>query len=142
MSSQAVIDKATPGSDTRRQLIEESLKLFAFYGFEGTTTRQLAKAADANIAAIAYHFGGKEGLYRAVIEHIIEDTTPIAEPIRESLRSGIAKAAGDRTALAHLTAGFISKFMHIVVGDERMRINFLLILRELSNPSEAFPILY
>ena len=142
MSSQPVTVNASPGSDTRHQLISESLKLFARYGYEGTTTRQLAKAAGANIAAIAYHFGGKEGLYKAVIEHIIEDTAPIAEPLRDALRDGIAEARGDRAALARLTAGFVSKLMHQMVGNERFRINFLLALREFSNPSEAFSILY
>ncbi len=47
---------------SRKTLITVALKLFAEQGFDGTTTRDIAKVARLNISLIAYHFGGKEGL--------------------------------------------------------------------------------
>jgi AcrR family transcriptional regulator len=54
--------------DTREQLLKTASRLFAEKGFEAVTTRELAKQADVNIAMIAYYFGSKEGLFKAMIE--------------------------------------------------------------------------
>ena len=59
------------GVGTRQHLIDAALGLFAVQGYDGVTTRALTRAAGVNLAAINYHFGGKQGLYRAVIEDIV-----------------------------------------------------------------------
>ena len=70
---------------TRTQLIDAGLRLFAIHGYDGVTTRQLSRQAGANLAAIAYHFGGKQGLYRAVLEKLVADTEPRFGPERRRL---------------------------------------------------------
>ena len=50
------------GDATRLALIRAALDLFGAKGFEAASTRDVAAAAGANLASIAYHFGGKEGL--------------------------------------------------------------------------------
>jgi AcrR family transcriptional regulator len=55
--------------DRRNQILETATDLFARQGFEGTTTRQIAKKAQVNEAIIFRHFPSKEELYWAVIEH-------------------------------------------------------------------------
>ena len=57
---------------TRQALIRAALKLFGAKGFDGTSTREIAAAARANIGSIAYHFGGKEGLRLACADFIVE----------------------------------------------------------------------
>lgn len=52
----------------REKLINEAGKLFAEFGFQGVSTREIAKAADVNISLISYYFEGKEGLYLAVFK--------------------------------------------------------------------------
>ncbi len=64
--------------DTRLKLIEAAAPLFAQKSFAAVSVRELAQAAGANIAAISYHFGGKEGLYHAMLEYQFE---PIAEAL-------------------------------------------------------------
>ena len=56
--------------DTRERLLAAGLALFGRHGYDGVTTRMLAAAARVNQSAIPYHFGGKEGGYRAVAEFI------------------------------------------------------------------------
>jgi AcrR family transcriptional regulator len=58
---------AAPES-TRQALIAAGIRLFGRQGFAATSVRQLAQEAGANIAAIAYHFGGKDGLRLACAE--------------------------------------------------------------------------
>ncbi len=57
------LPKAPDG--TAADLIAAGLVLFGRKGFAATPIREIAAAAGANVAAIAYHFGGKEGLRRA-----------------------------------------------------------------------------
>jgi AcrR family transcriptional regulator len=52
---------------TREALIEAAAVVFAENGYEGGSVRDITRRAQANQAAINYHFGGKEGLYREVL---------------------------------------------------------------------------
>jgi AcrR family transcriptional regulator len=54
------------GEASRERLLRAGLHLFARQGYAATSTRELAQAAGMNVAAIAYYFGDKAGLYRAV----------------------------------------------------------------------------
>jgi len=56
----------TDGEASRERLLHAGLKLFAQQGFSKTSTRELAEAANVNVASISYYFGDKAGLYRAV----------------------------------------------------------------------------
>ena len=52
------------GQLARERLLGEALRLFSEQGFARTSTRAIAQAAGANISAISYYFGDKQGLYR------------------------------------------------------------------------------
>jgi AcrR family transcriptional regulator len=54
------------GLEARNRLLDAALALFAEKGFAKTSTREIALAAQINIASISYYFGDKAGLYRAV----------------------------------------------------------------------------
>jgi AcrR family transcriptional regulator len=54
------------GAEARSRLLDAALALFAEKGFAKTSTREIAQAAQVNIASISYYFGDKAGLYRAV----------------------------------------------------------------------------
>lgn len=82
-----------PGEGTRQALILAAISLFGAKGFEATSTREIASAANANIASIAYHFGGKDGLrlacadfvarrIHAVVELVLRNFDPGGDPAR------------------------------------------------------------
>ena len=54
--------------DRKQQILQVATQLFASRGFEGTTTREIARRAKVNEAIIFRHFPTKEDLYWAVIE--------------------------------------------------------------------------
>ena len=48
---------------TRARLAEVARELFLEHGYQGTTLRAVAAAADVDSALISYHFGSKQGLF-------------------------------------------------------------------------------
>jgi AcrR family transcriptional regulator len=57
-----------PAEVTRHALLQRATDLFAEKGFDGASVREITRRADANQAAINYHFGGKDALYREVLK--------------------------------------------------------------------------
>ena len=129
------------GAASRARMLEAAGKLFASQGYAGVSTRALAKAADVNLSAIAYHFGGKEGLYREVMRRLLADTEPILRPAVERLHAAVAAAAGDRARLADTAAWFVRHLLGSILADDRMRWQMALMLREFHQPSAFFPML-
>jgi AcrR family transcriptional regulator len=56
--------------DTRDRLVEAALDVFASHGFEGATTREIARRAGVALAALPYHFTTKEALWKAAADRI------------------------------------------------------------------------
>jgi AcrR family transcriptional regulator len=64
-----------PAADTRERLLDAAGQVFSERGFRAATVREIVRrAGGANIAAVNYHFRGKEGLYAAVLEHFARET--------------------------------------------------------------------
>ena len=56
----------TEHTDTRESLLDAAEKLFSEHGIQAASLRQITQEASANLAAVNYHFGSKDGLVRAV----------------------------------------------------------------------------
>lgn len=120
------------------RLIETAIDRFGRMGFDGASTRDIARASDTAMSSITYHFGGKEGLYLACADHI-------AAGIRERHRAGLELAA-DYQVLSREEA--IERCLTIIDGfaltmlhpDSESWARF--IVREQQAPTAAFERLY
>lgn len=65
--------KPIPSEKTKDLLLEEAKKQFCEKGYEGASVRDICDAANANVSAVKYHFGGKEGLYRECFRNYGEE---------------------------------------------------------------------
>ena len=79
-------------SATRQALLRAGEELFAERGFDGVPIEDLADRAGVNKALISYHFGGKRGLYAAILRSTFAS-------MAERLRAIEAAAPGAREAL-------------------------------------------
>lgn len=71
-------------SDKKQQILDQSVKLFAKNGFEGTSIRDIASAAEVNIAMIHYYFGNKEKLFECLVESKAGATRGILDGIAQN----------------------------------------------------------
>ena len=71
MPSAVARRRGPPRSDTRERLLAVASRQFAAVGYHGARIQEICREAHANIAAVNYHFGGKEGLYKAVWDHAL-----------------------------------------------------------------------
>ena len=102
---------------TREALKGAAREVFARQGFEGARTREIAERAGANKAMISYHFGGKGGLFTAVV---LEDVIVAKENFKRAM-----DAAGSPSER-------LGAFMRAMADVVRERPTFLpLLAREL-----------
>ena len=64
-----------PSEVTRDRIMKAAERLFADKGYDGTSIRAIVAKARVNQAAINYHFGGKDGLYREVLRTAFRSMT-------------------------------------------------------------------
>jgi len=56
-------------TDKKEHILHVAEKLFSENGFEGTSIRDIATAADVNVAMISYYFGSKEKLFEEMVQN-------------------------------------------------------------------------
>lgn len=132
----------TNSCETRARLLEAGVRLFAENGFKGVSVRELCAAADANVAAIQYHFGGKDGLYHAIFTTTLdEDEARFRESI-DNMNMIIDAARGDREQLGLALSMYIKSFFARFPFNEHKRWFSVLVTRELSFPGQGFDLIF
>jgi AcrR family transcriptional regulator len=131
----------SPAEVTRAALIQAALKLFGRQGFDGTSTREIAAAAAANIGSIAYHFGGKEGLRAATADYIVETMQRIAAQAIGDVKAPAMEPGNPEAARAQLFAALERMVLFFVARPEAGDIAQFM-LREMSQPTVALERIY
>ncbi len=112
---------------TKRRLLEVAGRVFAEKGFRAATVREICLTAEANIAAVNYHFGDKRQLYQ--------------EAVKQAHRMRIDQfplpAWPDGTPAEVKLRDFVRTFLARVMHDEGRSWQVQLMLREVLNPTEA-----
>jgi AcrR family transcriptional regulator len=122
----AALPAAAPpaDADARTRLLHAGLRLFAAQGFAKTSTRELADAAQVNVAAISYYFGDKAGLYRAVF------FGPLGSPADD-----LARFADTTLPLSEALTGFYEAFIAPLRQGDAARQCMKLHVREMLEPT-------
>ena len=127
-------------SETRERLLQTAVLAFGRRDYDGVAIRQIVEQADANIAAVSYHFGGKRGLYLATVEYLadsLQDRLAAQHSrIHQTLESG--NVAECEALLCELTGRYIEELLSGKHGESAPGIIF----REQAEPSDAYEILY
>ena len=120
------------------RLLAAAARLFAERNYADVSTRALTRAAAVNLSAITYHFGGKEGLYRAVIASMLRETEPMRSVLINDVHAGINRAAGNRAELGRVAMAFVRRVLAAQVLTELPGGRMQIMLREINKPSFVF----
>jgi AcrR family transcriptional regulator len=119
--------------DTRQRLLDVARTLFTEQGFRQVTVRDICRKAKANVAAVNYYFGGKEGLYTEIVQ------TGIAM-MRETQE--IAARAGEGLPAARRLRAYIRAFLGRVMHAGGSSWIHKLMKREMSDPTPALDLVF
>jgi AcrR family transcriptional regulator len=114
---------ASSSTETKDQILTVAERLFAECGFAGTTLRTVVSEAGVNLAAVHYHFGSKEELFRAVVARFAR---PIVEQELQLLSE--LKARKELPSVEAIVAAMLKPSFEILAQDDDahlIRANFM-----------------
>ena len=116
------------GSGTRERILDAAQELFGERGLEGTSLRAVTAAAGVNLAAVNYHFGSKEELFRAVIRRVMG-------PVTGEHRRLVEEMGSREVSVEELLRAFVGPFVGMISGQRDLSVARL-VSRILTDPDE------
>jgi len=119
--------------DVRERLLDAADQLFAGNGYDGTSIRHITAKAGCNLAAVNYHFGGKNGLYRELFRRHFEQ-------MRRTWFAGIEKVMSGpaEPKLEDLLRAFSKAFLEPFADSKRFMQLFNREMAECRLPKDIF----
>ena len=115
-------------NNVRRRIIDTAEALFGEKGFNGTSIRDITTHANCNVAAVNYHFRGKDNLYFEIFSNRLD-------VLRDIRISGINKAMRDENVtLEKLLYAFANAFIEPLLAESGGRRFIKVMLREMLDP--------
>lgn len=115
-------------ASTSQRLLEAATQVFAEHGFRDARIRDICKRAQANVAAVNYHYRDKEQLYRAVIENAFSSLSD-DDPIPGSVT--------DQGIVEQQIYVFVRSMLGQLLGEGQSAVYAKLVARELVDPTTA-----
>ena len=119
-----MIEANSASEQTRTRLLEAAREVFSQHGFQSATVREICRRADANVAAVSYHFGSKDGLLAEALNFA---------PLKAMQLANIQTVASPEMRL-HL---FIRDFMLMLLDETNGSPPCRIMARELADPTPA-----
>jgi AcrR family transcriptional regulator len=116
------------GLATRDKILKAAGAVFAERGYHDATVEEICKRAEANIAAVNYHFGSKDALYAQVWRHAFDEAMTAYPP-----EGGL----GPDALPEHRLRGSIHSILGKTIDPGRLGHAGQILLRELVSPTEA-----
>ena len=117
-------EAGTATEQTRERLLNAAREEFSQHGFQGATVREICRRAEANVAAVNYHFGSKDGLFAEALNFA---------PLK-AMQLANVKADEDPEVRLRL---FIRDFMLMLLDETNGSLPCRIMARELADPTPA-----
>ena len=105
-------------AETRERILLAAEHLFAEQGYDSTSIRDITAEAECNVAAVNYHFGGKDKLYVETFRRLLVD-------LRDRRISSMRRDMSDVTdpTLEYFLESFANSFLEPLVDGSRGRLD-------------------
>ena len=130
MDSGSTDQRRATGERTRTRLMGAALELLSEHGEEGVSLRELTNAADANVAAVSYHFGSLQALLDEAIEEALERYLDAQQQA--------VSALGAESTLEELAAAFAQPMISALTRGGRDRAAIRIVARAAIDPPERW----
>ena len=127
-------------TDPKVRIASAAIEEFALRSLDGARIREIARKSGVNVAAISYHFGGKEGLYRAVISGVSDYFDKSVGPYYR--RGKKMFSSGDADGAMNLAREFLIDMIRKFSGMKIVPALCLIMARETASPSGYFQRVY
>ncbi|MEN8164853.1 MAG: CerR family C-terminal domain-containing protein [Acidobacteriota bacterium] len=114
-------------AETRERILHSAERLFAVQGFNATSIRDITAEADCNVAAVNYHFGGKDKLYIETFRRLLVD---LRDRRITSMRRDMS--AVSEPTLEYFLESFANAFLEPLVDGSRGRLLLLFFANEMT----------
>ncbi|MHC4395517.1 MAG: CerR family C-terminal domain-containing protein [Planctomycetota bacterium] len=125
--SEANNKSSDSNKNIQNRLLDTAERLFAENGYEGTSIREITAAAECNVAAVNYHFSGKQKLYIEVFRRRLRCLVDI----RLAAINKVMSEDGCKATLENLLRAFATAFIEPFAGQSRGRPFIKLMTREM-----------
>lgn len=122
-------------ASTRARILDAAEACFAERGFHTATLREITQLAEANVAAVNYHFGSKEALIEAVFERRLD---ALNRERLEALKTAMAAPTSAACQLEAVLRAFILPAMALTHSPHGAGHRFMqLLMRAFAEPDHA-----
>lgn len=118
------VEIKSASEQTRERLLDAAREVFAEHSFQGATVREICRRAEANVAAVNYHFGSKDGLLAEALNFA---------PLAALQKANVSAAACPRMRLRL----FLRDFMLMLLDEKTPSSQCRIMARELADPTPA-----
>ena len=126
--------QARQGPETRSRILDAAERLFVEHGFDGTSMRMITRDAEANLAAVNYHFGGKDALIHEVFRRRLTELNRCRVLALESLE---AEAGGEPLRPSAIVTAFFGTALEMARDTKSGGHTFMRLLgRTYTEPNE------
>ncbi|MDH3744532.1 MAG: TetR family transcriptional regulator, partial [Acidobacteriota bacterium] len=115
----------------RDRLLDAAERLFAEHGAHRASLRAITQEADANLAAVNYHFGSKEGLLREVLSRRLR---PLNRERLNALKRAAATAHPEAARVEDVVRAFVAPVLSMVQRERGGHCFARLVTRLFSEP--------
>jgi AcrR family transcriptional regulator len=118
------VETRTASEQTRKRLLDAAREVFSQNSFQGATVREICRRAEANVAAVNYHFGSKDGLLAEALNF-----APLAALQKANVKADVCPEIRLRM--------FLRDFMLMLLDEKNSSSQCRIMARELADPTPA-----
>lgn len=122
--------------DTKEKLLQTATEMFAQYGINGVSTRDLVKKSGVNLCSINYYFGSKQKLYEAVMDNVFTLQKNFIATVKDNLQR--PAALSPKEEIKQIIGTFFDFLCSEIVSDMQAE----LLVKEMFNPTAVYDKFY